>query len=167
MWLVSVRGGKEKKKMKLLSCVWLFATPGIIAHQAPPSVGFSRQEYWSELPFPSLGDLPYPGIESRYPILQADSLPSEPPGVKLIRRVNSMCSRGKSWGQKKKEIMNNAKTCYVLLWKWFWIYIWIQIDLICESMQTHWCVHLSWLYYRNTLLSNSLTTYFLAGAWTV
>ena len=44
--------------MKLLSCVWLFATPWSIAYQAPLSMGFSRQEYWSGLPFPSPGDLP-------------------------------------------------------------------------------------------------------------
>ena len=42
-------------------------------------MGFSRQEYWSGLPFPSPGDLPNPGIEPRCPVLQADSLPSEPP----------------------------------------------------------------------------------------
>ena len=48
-----------------------------IAHQAPLSMGFSRQEYWSGLPFPSPGDLPDPGIEARSPALQADSLPSE------------------------------------------------------------------------------------------
>ena len=47
------------------------------ARQAPPSIKFSRQEYWSELPFPSPGDLPDPGIEPRSPALQADALPSE------------------------------------------------------------------------------------------
>ena len=47
--------------------------------QAPPSMGFSRQEYWSGLPFPSPGDLPDPGIEPGSPALQADTLPSEPP----------------------------------------------------------------------------------------
>ena len=60
------------------------ATPWTIACQAPPSMGFSRQEYWSGLLFPSLGDLPDPGIELRSPTLQADSLPSEPPGKPLI-----------------------------------------------------------------------------------
>ena len=45
-------------EMKSLSCVWLFATPWTVAYQAPPSMGFSRQEYWSGLPFPSPGDLP-------------------------------------------------------------------------------------------------------------
>ena len=47
-------------------------------HQAPPSMGFSRQEYWSGLLFPSPGNLPNPGIEPRSLALQADSLPSEP-----------------------------------------------------------------------------------------
>ena len=49
--------------MKSLSCVRLSATPWTVAHQAPPSVGFSRQDYWSRLPFPSPGDLPNPGID--------------------------------------------------------------------------------------------------------
>ena len=55
-------------------------TPWIIAYQAPLSMGFPRQEYWSGLPFPSPGDLPGPGIEPRSPTLQTDALPSEPPG---------------------------------------------------------------------------------------
>ena len=71
---------KVKVKVKSLSCVWLSATPWIVAHQALPSMGFSRQEYWSGLPFPSPGDLPDPGIEPRSPSLQADALPSESPG---------------------------------------------------------------------------------------
>ena len=54
-------------------------TPWTVAYQAPPSMEFSRQEYWSGLPFPSPGDLPDPGIESRSPALQADALQSEPP----------------------------------------------------------------------------------------
>ena len=58
------------------SCPTL-ATPWTVAHQAPLSMGFSRQEYWSGLPFPSPGDLPDPGIESWSPALQADSLPTE------------------------------------------------------------------------------------------
>ena len=55
-------------------------TPRTVAGQAPLSMEFSRQEYWSGLPFPSPGDLPGSGIEPGYPALQADSLPSEPPG---------------------------------------------------------------------------------------
>ena len=82
----------------MLSRVQLLATPWTVAHQAPMSMAFSRQEYWSGLPFPSPGDLPDPGIKQEYwsglpfpslgalpdpgikPALQADSLPSEPPG---------------------------------------------------------------------------------------
>ena len=67
-------------EVKSLSRVRLFATPWTIAHQAPPSVGFSRQEYWSGLLFPSPGGLPNPGMEPRFPALQTDGLPSEPPG---------------------------------------------------------------------------------------
>ena len=52
-----------------------------VDYQAPLSVGFSRQEYWSGLPFPSPGDLPDPGIEPRSPTLEADALTSEPPSV--------------------------------------------------------------------------------------
>ena len=61
------------KAIVLLSCVWLFATPWTIACQAPLSMGFSRQEHWSGLPFPSPGDLPNPGIKSGSPALQAES----------------------------------------------------------------------------------------------
>ena len=63
-----------------LNHVWLFATLWTVAHQAPPSLGFSRQEYWSGLPLPSSGVLPDPGIEPRSPTLQVDALTSEPPG---------------------------------------------------------------------------------------
>ena len=47
----------------MLSCVWLFVSPWTVAHQAPLSIEFTRQEYWSELPFATPGDLPNPGIE--------------------------------------------------------------------------------------------------------
>ena len=63
----------NKVKVKLLSRVRLFATPWTVAHQAPPSMGFSKQEYWSGLPFPSPGDFPDPGIEPKSPALQAVS----------------------------------------------------------------------------------------------
>ena len=69
---------KKEKKVKSLSRVRLFAAPWTVAYQAPPSMGFSRQECWSGLPFPSPGDLPDPGIKPRSPALQADALLSEP-----------------------------------------------------------------------------------------
>ena len=69
-----------RSEVKSLSCVRLFVTPWTVAYQASPSMGFSRQVYWSGLPFPSPGDLPDPGIKPESPALQADALPSEPPG---------------------------------------------------------------------------------------
>ena len=66
----------RKVKVKLLSRVRLFATPWMVTYQAPQSMGFSRQEYWSGLPFPSPGYLSNPGIEPGSPTLQTDSLPS-------------------------------------------------------------------------------------------
>ena len=71
---------KQQQKCQSLSHVRLFATPWTVAHQIPLSLEFSRQEYWSGLPFPSPGDFPNPGIKLQSPVLQADSLPSEPPG---------------------------------------------------------------------------------------
>ena len=68
-----------KVKVKSYSCVRLFATPWTVTHQAPLSMGFSRQEYWSGLPFPSPGDLPDPGFEPGSPALLEDAIPSEPP----------------------------------------------------------------------------------------
>ena len=56
-----------------------------VAHQAPPSMGFPRKEYWSEFPFPSPGHLPGPGIEPGSPTLQADALLSEPPGKQSLK----------------------------------------------------------------------------------
>ena len=75
----------KNSEVKSLSRVQLFATPWTVAHQAPPSVGFSRQKYWSRLPFPSPGNLLDPGIEPRSPSLQADALTSEPAGKTLTR----------------------------------------------------------------------------------
>ena len=67
-------------KVKSLSHVRLFVTTWTVAYQAPPSVGFSRQEYWSVVPFPSPGDLSNPGIEPRVSRVAGGFLPSEPPG---------------------------------------------------------------------------------------
>jgi len=60
-------------------------TPWTVACQASLSMGFSRQEYWSGLPCPPPGDLPNPGIKPRSPALQADFIPSEPPGKPRMR----------------------------------------------------------------------------------
>ena len=75
-----VHGTSKQQKVKDAQSFLTLCDPIDVAHQAPMSVEFSRQEYWSSLPCPSPGDLPNPGIEPRSPALQADSLPSEPPG---------------------------------------------------------------------------------------
>ena len=69
--------------MTYVKLLRLFAIPWTVAYQAPPSMEFSRQEYWSGLLFPSPGDLPNLGIKPTSPALHADSLPSEPPGKPL------------------------------------------------------------------------------------
>ena len=95
----------KKVKVKSLSRVWLFATPWTVAHQAPQSLGFSRHEYGSGLPFPSPGNLPDPGIEPRSPALQADALTSEPPGKPCVTiRIG-------------KEGTGSEKPVFLLEWK--------------------------------------------------
>ena len=79
---------KEVKVLVVQSCSTLCHHMNYIAHQAPLSTGFSRQEYWSGSPFPSPGDLPNPGMDPRSPTLQADSLPAELPG-KLITVIQT------------------------------------------------------------------------------
>ena len=78
-WTATVisQHSSSHKHLKSLNHIPLFATPWTAAYQVPPSIGFSRQEHWSGLPFPSSGDLPNPGIEPRSPALQVDTLPSE------------------------------------------------------------------------------------------
>ena len=78
---------------RLLSHVRLFVTPWTAARQAPLSLGFSRQEYWSGLPCPPPGDLPNPGIEPRSPALQVDSLPTELPGKPIIHNKTRKSSQ--------------------------------------------------------------------------
>ena len=78
--LVSKLCLKEKVKVKSLGRIQLFATPWSVAHQAPLSMGFPRQDYWSELPFPFPGHLPNPGIKLTSPALAGRFLTAEPPG---------------------------------------------------------------------------------------
>ena len=87
--------------MKSLSRVQLFATPWTVAYQAPQSMDFSRQEYWSGLPFPSPRDLPDPGIKPGSPPLRADALPSE---------LSGKLSRGK-FQLKKNELLRGLCMC--------------------------------------------------------
>ena len=81
---------KESESEVAQSCPTL-ATPWTVAYQAPLSMGLSRQEYWSGLPFPSPGDLPDAEIEPRSPTLQADTLTSEPAGKLIYPRTVCKC----------------------------------------------------------------------------
>ena len=76
--------------MESLNRVQFFPTPWTITHQTPQSMEFSRQEYWSGMPFLPPGDLPDPGIEPQSPVLQADTLPSEPPGKCAIALCHTL-----------------------------------------------------------------------------
>ena len=89
-------------KVKSLSHVRLFATPRNVAYQAPPSMEFFRQEYWSGLPFPSPPDHPDPGIEPRSPALRADAVPFEP--------------LGKLQESSQLSQINNPNSCCVFSW---------------------------------------------------
>ena len=82
--------------------VQLFATLWTVAYQAPQSMEFFRQEFWSGLSFPSLGDLPDPGIEPRSPALQADALASEPPG-KPNRIIHTNNYHKCKWAKSSKQ----------------------------------------------------------------
>ena len=110
-----------KVKEKLLSCVRLFATAWTVAYQAPPSMRFSRHEYWSGLPFPSPGDLPDPGIEPVSLTFQADTLTSEPPGkqrLKLLPPVRETWLRSLGWEDPlEKEMATHSST---LAWRISW-----------------------------------------------
>ena len=97
----------ESLKVKSLSRVRLFATPWRVAYQAPRSMGFSRQEYWSGLPFPSPGDLPNPVIEPGSPVLQTDALPSEPLGKPSHHWADAKKLVAGDQAKKKKQQNSN------------------------------------------------------------
>ena len=96
--------------MKLLSHVRLFATPWTVDCQALLSMAFSRQEYWSGLPFPSPGNLPDPGIEPGSPALEADALTSEPPGPETLKKKQKNFAKLKIKYLRKKFAQKNAST---------------------------------------------------------
>ena len=109
----------------VLSCfcrVWLFwLTLWTVAHQASLSMGFSRQEYWSGLPFPSPGNLCHPGIKPGSPALQWDPLPTEPPR-KPILSMGDCLNQHSLWGREKKTLIQP--------WEWHHS----CISLICNEL---------------------------------
>ena len=107
-------------------------TPWTVARQAPLSMGFFRQEYWSGLPFPSPGDLSNPGIEPGSPALQADTLSSEPPGKPLeyitlylmscsykntcIFKIISICIFIYMFSGTFKNLTIRPAVCFIVIW---------------------------------------------------
>ena len=118
------------------SLVWLFVTLWTVACQAPLSMGFSRQEYWSGLPCCPPGDLPNPGIKPRSPAFQVDSLPSEPPGSITISFIILV--------YYDISLTINFNVAYLIL-KFRWvcllayiyicIYIYILTCIICSDLR--------------------------------
>ena len=125
-----------KVKVKSLSRVRLFATPWTVAYQSPLSMGFSRQEYWSGLPFPSPGDLPDPGVKPRSSALQADTLPSEPPGKPRAVLVSQKLIRKYREFSYTTYPFTNLSMCQMNVPnKWYICYSWwTSIDM---SLKAH------------------------------
>ena len=125
---------------KSLSRVWLFVTPWTVAYQAPQPMEFSRQEYWSGLSFPPPWDLPDPGIKARSPALQADALPSEPPGK--LKAEEPEIKLPTSAGPSKKQENSRKTSISALLTMPKPLAVWITINcrkfLKRREYQTTW-----------------------------
>ena len=118
--------GVQSERKRSHSVLSDSATPWTVACQAPPSMGFSSQEYWSRLTFPSPGDLPDPGIEPRSPTLQTDSLPSEPPGKSSAGstqpptptlKVNTVLAPGKCFPDILLRDLETKSNCIQMIMK--------------------------------------------------
>ena len=105
-------------------CVQLFAVPWTAAFQAPLSMGFFKQEYWSELPCPPPGDLPNPGIEPKSPTVQVDSLLSEPQG-KPPKKQNT-----------EEKSLNELANYFSLLWSYKPFYLSIFTVAVAQLLST-------------------------------
>ena len=116
-------------KVKSLSRVRLFATPWTVACQAPLSMGFSRQEYWNGLLFPSPGHLPDPGIEPGSPAFQADSLPFKLPGNKQIKLMYG--NRNMEKEENAKRLVGGRKGFFELLIMFYFL-LWLVVMLMCS-----------------------------------
>ena len=130
------------------ACVWslllqrvrLFATAWTIGHQAPLSMGFSKQEYWSRLPCPPPGHLPDPGIEPRSPPLQMDSLTAEPPGKPLDLRLtlNIVSSRDPWLDSTSSRLSASLYACCNALAKWHTQRHVTVLRLIVKCQKAQW-----------------------------
>ena len=116
------------------SCLTL-CDPMDCSHQAPLSIEFSRQEYWSGLPFPSPGDLPDPGIELRPPALQAVSLPSEPLGKPRLCKERSKLN--KKTNNPIKIGIQNYLCITLLFYKFLFEFVYFSQLVIRPNSTSH------------------------------
>ena len=105
-------------EVKSLSCVWLFATPWTVAYQAPPSMGFSRQECWSRLPFPSPEDFLDPGIKPLSPTLKGRLFTAEPPGKPPCRNLSFLTSTELQDNISEHSHTHQQKIGLKIYWTW-------------------------------------------------
>ena len=120
-------------------------TPWTVACQSPLSMEFSRQEYWSGLPFPSPGDLPNPGIEPGSPTLQADSLQSDPPLYSNNKNFNTFKSSQKAQSDLNKSFNRSFKHPPAMSGAWTYS-LSISPAVSCSlstrtAAHTHACTH--------------------------
>ena len=105
--------------LSCFSCVQLFVTLWPVAQQAPLPMGFSRQEYWNGLPGSPPGDLPNPGMEPGSPALQAESLPSEPPGKPIPSQFQNVSALRPT--ERPRSLRRNKRHASCLFWfRWVW-----------------------------------------------
>ena len=121
--------------LESLNCIWRFASPWTAALQAPLSMGFSRQEYWSGLPFPSPGGFPHPGIQPKSPALAGGFLTTKPPGKPIAL---SMVLSNWSWSTRELKSGLEASGCpcgqwQLKCWLWFWYVLLYSLHVVGEG----------------------------------
>ena len=138
-WLPTFKFQYPMMKVKLLSCVSLFATPWTVVYQAPPSMEFSRQEYWSALPFPSPGDLPDSGMEPGSPALEAEVL------IIWVTREAQMVKRASDFGVGSRRSLSHHRTIQILLLYHYWLgvrlgLLWCWVVSIWKEQRPFCCL---------------------------
>ena len=118
-----------------------------VAYQASLSMGFSRQEYWSGLPFPSPGDLPDPGIEPESPALEADALTSEPQGSPIYTKYTLFNSD--TWGTL---FSHNVQTIYKVSQTSYKINNNSQGNLSSQDTRLHCTINVYMIYFSDLYL---------------
>ena len=136
-----------KENVAALDHARFFATPWTVAHQAPLSMGFSRQQYWSGLPFHPPGDLPDPGFKPESPALQAASLPATPSGKPQKKMVWTKLGKNfknifKYFKKKELHLMNNKYMPSSLPGIWH-VLLQLLFSQLCNNKEGVFHIHLS------------------------